>query len=251
MDEKAGEHHRKQVAAAWAVHTFTASGVVLGFLALLAILDGDKLAVFIWLGLALFVDGIDGTLARRVKVRELTPQFDGATLDNVIDYFNYVAVPAMMIYWFDFVPQGWATVSAAAVMAVSCYTFANLGMKSHDYYFVGFPALWNLVVLYFHVLQTGPWTNLTVIVVCCVLTFVPWKYVHPFRVRDWRKVTIPVTVLWAATSFRLVLIHPEGERAREASPMFFWLWVGASFYFLALSLWRSLRVEPGAGAGQH
>ncbi len=106
MDEKPGEHHRTKVAAAWAVHTFTASGIVLGFLALLAILDGDKIAVFIWLGLALFVDGIDGTLARRAKVLEMTPQFDGATLDNVIDYFNYVAVPAMMIYWFGFVPEG-------------------------------------------------------------------------------------------------------------------------------------------------
>ncbi len=131
-------------------------------------------------------------------------------------------------------------------MAVSLYTFANLGMKSHDYYFVGFPALWNLVVLYFHVMQSGPWINLTVIALCCVLTFVPLKYVHPFRVRDWRAVTIPVTVLWAATSFRLVLIHPEEFKAREASPAIFWLWVGASCYFAALSIWRSLRPEPGA-----
>jgi len=243
VDQKPGDRQRKEVAAAWAVHTFTASGIVLGFLALVAILDGDKIAVFIWLGLALFVDGIDGTLARRAKVTELTPQFDGATLDNVIDFFNYVAVPAMMIYWFDFVPEGWATVAAAAIMAVSCYTFANMGMKSHDYYFVGFPALWNLVVLYFHVLQTGPWFNLTVIAICCVLTFVPWKYVHPFRVRDWRKVTVPMTVLWAATSFRLVLIHPDDFKAREASPLIFWLWVAASVYFATLSIWRSLKPE--------
>jgi phosphatidylcholine synthase len=239
-----GEHQRKQVAAAWAVHTFTASGIVLGFLALLAILDGDKIAVFIWLGLALFVDGIDGTLARRARVHEVTPDFDGTTLDNVIDYFNYVAVPAMMIYWFHFVPDGWATAAAAAIMASSLYTFANLGMKSHDYYFVGFPALWNVVVLYFHVMQSGPWTNLIVIGILCVLTFVPWKYVHPFRVRDWRSVTVPVTVLWAATSFRLVLIDPDDSKAREASPIIFWLWVGASCYFAVLSIWRSLQPEP-------
>ena len=249
LDERPGEHHRKQVAAAWAVHAFTASGIVLGFLALIAILEGDKLAVFIWLGLALFVDGIDGTLARHLKVREMTPQFDGATLDNVIDYFNYVAVPGMMIYWFGFVPEGFEIPATAAIMAVSLYTFANVGMKSHDYYFVGFPALWNLVVLYFHVLQTGPWVNLGVIVACCVLTFVPWKYVHPFRVQDWRKVTIPVTVLWAATSFRLVLINPEGEKALQASPTIFWLWVAASVYFIVLSVWRSIRPEADEGGG--
>ena len=113
MDERPGEHHRKEVAAAWLVHAFTGSGIVLGFLAMIAILHGDRLGVFLWLGLALFVDGIDGTLARRVRVREVTPNVDGATLDNVIDYFNYVFVPALMIYWFGFVPEGWETVSAA------------------------------------------------------------------------------------------------------------------------------------------
>ncbi len=244
MKEDRSLHERREIAAAYAVHAFTASGIVLGFLALLAIIEGDLLAVFLWLGLALFVDGIDGTLARKARVREVTPAFDGATLDNVIDYFNYVAVPAMMIYWFGFVPAGWETPTAAAIMAVSCYTFANTNMKTHDCWFSGFPALWNLVVLYFHILDTGPWLNLGVIALCCVLTFVPWKYVHPLRVRDWRGVTLPVTVLWAATSIRLVLYEAEGIEAKAASPLIFWLWVGASCYFAALTLWRSF--WPGA-----
>lgn len=244
MDERPGEHHRRQLAAAWAVHAFTASGIVLGFLALLAILNGDRIGAFIWLGLALFVDGIDGTLARRARVRELTPQFDGTTLDNVIDYFNYTFVPALMIYWFGFVPAGLEIVSAAAIMAVSLYTFSNLSMKSHDYWFVGFPALWNLVVLYFHIMQTNPWLNFAVICVCCVLTFVPWKYVHPFRVVAWRRVTIPMTVLWAATSVRLALVHPGSGPALDASPLIFWLWVVASAYFLGLSVWRTALPDP-------
>lgn len=244
MKRRRPSRRQVHVARAWAVHAFTASGVVLGFLALVAILEGDRLAAFLWLGLALFVDGIDGTFARKARVSELTPQFDGATLDNVTDYLNYVVVPAMMIYWFGMVPEGLEIYTAAAILAVSTYTFANAGVKSQDYYFVGFPAVWSLVVLYFHVLQTQPLTNLIVIGVCCVLTFVPWKYVHPFRVRDWRSVTIPMTVLWAATSLRLVLIDPDGGKIREASPLVFWLWVGASVYFAALSAWRSLRPEP-------
>lgn len=238
------KHEPQQVAMAWAVHAFTASGIVLGFLAFVAILENDKTAVFLWLGLALFVDGIDGTLARKVKVREITPQMDGTTLDNVIDYFNYVAVPAMMVYWFGFVPDGWATVTAAAIMAVSCYTFANTSMKTSDYYFSGFPAIWNVPVLYFHILQTSPWTNLIVLAICGVLTFIPLKFVHPFRVLDWRGVTIPMTVLWAATTLRLVLISPDTASAQEASPVFFWLWVMSSIYFAALSLWRSFRPKP-------
>lgn len=246
MSEKPGKHsdHPKvELAAAWAVHAFTASGAVIGFLALVAILEGDKIAAFMWLGLALLVDGIDGTLARHAKVREVTPQVDGATLDNVIDYFNYVAVPALMVYWFDVVPPGWEVASAALIMAVSCYTFANVGMKTSDYYFSGFPALWNLAVLYFHVLQTDAWTNLIVIAVLAVMTFVPIKFVHPLRVRDWRVVTIPMTVLWGATSLRLVLIHPDVKKAVEASPLLFWLWVLASIYFIVISLWRSIHPE--------
>jgi hypothetical protein len=42
------------------------------------------------------------------------------------------------------------------------------------------------------------------------------------------------------------LIHPDDFKAREASPLIFWLWVGASVYFAALSIWRSLK--PGAEA---
>ncbi len=232
---------RRQVAAAWAVHAFTGSGVVLGFLALVAILEGDKIAAFMWLGLALFVDGIDGTLARRFRVTEMTPKFDGAILDMVIDYFTYVVVPAMMIWWFDMVPPGWETPAAAFILATSLYCFANVGMKTDDYYFDGFPALWNVVILYFHVLQTSHWTNIIVIGVCGVLTFVPMKFVHPLRVRPLRAITIPMTVLWAATSLRLVLIHPDVNKAQEASPIIFWLWVVASIYFGVLCLWRSIR----------
>ena len=121
---------------AWAVHAFTTCGIVAGFLALVAVLKGDAVAAFMWLGLALFVDGIDGSLARRARVREYTPNFDGASLDLVIDFFNYVAVPALMIYWFDMVSvpylfetNTWSLIAAAAVMAVSCYTFANVNMK--------------------------------------------------------------------------------------------------------------------------
>jgi phosphatidylcholine synthase len=235
---------KKDVAAAWAVHAFTASGIVLGFLALVAILEGDRIAAFLWLGLALFVDGIDGTLARRARVSEVTPQFDGATLDNVIDYFTYVVVPAMMVYWFDLVPAGWETATAAGIMAVSLYTFANAGMKTSDYYFAGFPALWNLVVLYFHIMQSDPWVNLSVIAICGVLTFVPWKYVHPLRVRDWRAVTIPMTILWGGTTLRLLIVSKD-DTALDASPIIFWLWVAASAYFLVICVLRSVRPEAG------
>lgn len=228
---------------AWAIHTFTASGIVLGLLAVVALLEGDVVATFLWLGCALAIDSIDGTLARWAGVESVTPQFDGATLDSVVDFFTYATVPALMIYRLDFVPAGFSSLVAGGILLVSCYTFANLGLKAHDYYFVGFPALWNLLVFYLYVLKTGPWTNLIVIAVCCVLTFVPTKYVHPFRVRKGRFLTLPVTVLWALASWWLVRIDPGDGGAWEASPWIFWLWVAASIYFAALSVWRSLELR--------
>ena len=171
---------------AWAVHVFTTCGIVAGFLALVEVLNNDPVKAFMWLGIALFVDGIDGSLARKAKVSEYTPNFDGGSLDYVIDFFTYVAVPAVMVYWFEMVPldwifagSTWSLVAAATIMAVSCYTFANVGMKSEDYYFVGFPAIWNVVVLYFYVLDTGWLVNGITIIILSILTFIPIKFVHP------------------------------------------------------------------------
>jgi phosphatidylcholine synthase len=226
-------------AIAWAVHAFTACGIIAGFLALVAVLKGDAVAAFLWLGLALFVDGIDGALARRARVHEFTPNFDGATLDNVIDFFNYVAVPALMVYWFAMVPGTWGLVAAATMMATSLYTFANIGMKSHDYYFVGFPAIWNVVVLYFYILDTGWLVNLITIAILSFLTFVPIKFIHPLRVTDWREITVPITVLWAAMTLSLVLSGKDEGPKDTIYMIELAAWVGASLYFAAISLWRT------------
>jgi phosphatidylcholine synthase len=234
-------------AVAWAVHAFTACGIIAGFLALVSVLKGDAVAAFLWLGLALFVDGIDGSLARKARVLEYLPNFDGRTLDNVIDFFNYVAVPALMIYWFGMVPGTWGLVAAATIMAVSLYTFANVGMKSEDYYFVGFPSIWNVVVLYFYILDTGWLVNLVTIGILSILTFVPIKFVHPLRVADWREITIPMTVLWAAMTLSLVISSKDSGPKDAIYQIELWAWVVTSVYFAGISLWRSFfKRKPGA-----
>jgi phosphatidylcholine synthase len=232
---------------AWSVHAFTTFGIVAGFLALVAVLKGDAFTAFVWLGVALFVDGVDGSLARKARVAEYTPNFDGASLDLVIDYFTYVAVPALMIYWFNMVPleglyfagSTWSLVCAVIIMAVSCYTFANVGMKSSDYYFVGFPAIWNVVVLYFYLFDTGPWINFVTVIVLAILTFVPVKFVHPLRVTHWRKFTVMVTVVWAATALSLILAKKFPENFGFVEKMELWVFGAASVYFAWISIWRT------------
>lgn len=228
-----------RVAAAWAVHAFTATGVMLGLFALFATIQGYQLNAFLWLGAALVVDGIDGTLARRFHVRELTPQFDGATLDNVVDYTTYTFIPALMVYFFGMVPEGFGIFAACIIALTSLYCFANVNMKTSDYYFQGFPAVWNIVVLYLHILRTPTWINLAVIVACAILTFVPWKYVHPLRVARFRPATIAMTVVWSLTASWLVFVAERPQHPAWSEPLVFWVWIGTTAYFGAVCAIRT------------
>ena len=226
--------------AAWAVHGFTGSGAVLGFLSIISILDNDLVGAFLWLGLALLIDGIDGTIARKIDVTNKTPNIDGSTLDNVIDYLNYVIIPALMVYWFQFVPTGWEIIIPAGMFLVSLYTFANLNMKTSDYYFSGFPAVWNIVVLYFYILGTNGWMNLCVIIFFYILTFIPIKFVHPLRVKKLRNITIFATILWSATTLKLVTTKPEINLFSDEKIVML-IWIICSVYFAYVCLNRSIK----------
>jgi len=226
--------------AAWAVHGFTASGAVLGFLAIISILNNDLVGAFLWLGLALLIDGIDGALARKVGVLDKTPNIDGSTLDNVIDYLNYVIIPALMIYWFQMVPNGWEIILPAGMFAVSLYTFANINMKTNDYYFSGFPAVWNIVVLYFYILNTHPIINVIIILLLFIFTFIPIKFVHPLRVKKIRNLTIFCTVLWSATTLKLVTTNPDINLFAEQKIVLL-IWIACSIYFATICGTRSFK----------
>ena len=230
----------KNKIAAWAVHGFTASGAVLGFLAIISIFNNDQVGSFLWLGLALLVDGIDGTIARKIGVTDKAPNIDGSTLDNLIDYLNYVIIPSLMIYWFQMVPNGWEIIIPAGVFAVSLYTFANINMKTEDYYFSGFPALWNIVVLYFYILNTNVYVNLIVIIFLSVLTFIPIKFVHPLRVKKLRNITIFCTVIWSATTLKLITTLPNINLFNDEKIVLI-MWIACSLYFATISGSRSLK----------
>ena len=232
----------KDKIAAWAVHGFTASGAVLGFLAIISIFNNDLVGAFLWLGLALLIDGLDGSLARKIGVTDKTPNIDGSALDLVIDYLNYVIIPALMIYWFQFVPLGWEIYIPAGIVAVSLYTFANINMKTSDYYFSGWPAIWNILVLYFYILGTNLWINLIVIMILYILTFVPIKFVHPLRVKNLRNYTIFATVLWGASTLKLVTANPNINLFLEEKIVMA-IWILCSIYFASLCFTKSIKDE--------
>ncbi len=222
-------------AKAWGVHAMTASGVILALLALLAVLDGNPRVSLLWLGLALLVDGLDGTLARKYDVKTVLPQFDGTTLDLVVDYLTYVFIPAIFIYRFVPLPEYTALLAVGLILLSSLFCFCNVNMKSQDNYFVGFPAAWNVVIVYLYLLDISPWMSVACIVVLSALTLSTMKFLHPFRVKEFMPVNITMTLIWMLCCLLLILQYPQAPAWLMA------LWAVSSVYFVAVCVWRTLR----------
>ena len=220
------------------VHLFTVSGVVFSFLALIASIEQNLPLVFFYLALALFIDGIDGSLARKVDVKEHTPNINGEILDNIIDYLNYVFVPAFIVYWIGLVPAGTELILSALILIVSCYTFANNHIKTSDFYFSGFPALWNVVILYFYILDTELVTNLLIICALSILTFIPIKYLHPFRVKHLRRLSLFVLSIWILTTVIIVYFDYLNKTLLDVT---FLIWIITNLYFIVLTITRTFQ----------
>lgn len=221
--------------AAASVHLFTALGAVCGLLAALAAFDGAWERMFAWLGLALVIDAIDGTLARLVHVEERLPRFSGERLDLVVDYVTYVFVPALALLRAGFLTGTGGVIVAALILLSSLYHFSDLASKGEDYSFVGFPALWNIVAFYVFALTPPGWLTYTALLACVGLTFVPMYWVHPTRVQRLRSVTLAVTAAWTVAAVAAVL---------HGFPPPLWtqiVLIAAALYVGGLTFERSLR----------
>ena len=216
---------------AWSVHLFTASGAVWGFLALLAVFAHDWKLAILWMSAAMVVDGLDGFFARWADVKTYATGLDGALLDNLLDYLNYVVVPALFLIEADLLPANLALAGALSILLTSAYQFTQSNAKTDDHYFTGFPDYWNVLVIYMLLLHWNPWINLAILVALNILIFIPIKYLYPTRTTRLKKLTVALTLLYGACGLAILILYPNAP-----------LWiVYASFfyivYYLALSLW--------------
>lgn len=178
------------------VHLFTASGAAFALLSGLAIANGDMVAAFLWLGVALIVDGLDGPLARRLAISDRMPRWSGAILDLVIDYTTYVFLPALALIVANIVSTPFDIISAIVIAISGALYFADTRMKNKDGSFQGFPTGWNAIVFDILVLKPGGILTVIIVAILAILTFAPVRFVHPVRVAKWRLLTLSITTLW-------------------------------------------------------
>ena len=224
--------------AAAAVHVLTATGAIWALLALLAVHAGDYNTMFIWLGVALVVDAVDGPLARWVGVSTALPRYSGTRLDQIVDYLTYVVVPGYALSLAEILPEDFRLAAAIVILLSSLAHVADRESKTEEGFFVGFPAIWNIVCLYLFALGLPPFIALGAIVLFAAATFIPILCVHPFRVLALRPVTVLVTLAWGVAATVAVL---------QPFPSALWVKVallGTASYLIAIGLIRALRGRP-------
>jgi len=216
-----------RVILAWAVHLYTALGAPLGVWAIFAAFDGDFRTAWLLIAATVFIDSTDGALARRMRVREVLPGIDGAMLDNLVDYFCWVIVPAIVLERAGLIPI-WAV--AAPVLA-SCYGFAQAQAKTEDNYFLGFPSYWSLIGFYLYVLDAPLAFSTALILFLSVMVFVPIRYPYPTRLKAFRRLTLGFSALWGVSMLVLIVTLPD--------PPHWVAWVSLSFalYYGLLTIW--------------
>jgi phosphatidylcholine synthase len=193
---------------AWVAHLYTASGALCAFLAARAVIDFDYPAAFFWLGVQVVVDATDGALARALRVSERLPWFNGAKLDDIIDYLTYVFVPALFVWRAILVPDTWMVPVIAAMLVSSAYGFNREDAKTADHCFTGFPSYWNIVAFYLLLLRLPPSVNGVILLALAVLVFVPIRYVYPSRTTVLRWPTNVLGGIWAVLLFVMMWQYP-------------------------------------------
>jgi phosphatidylcholine synthase len=192
------------------LHAYTAAGSVLAFLIVLAAIDGDMNRALWFAWVALIIDGTDGMVARYLRVSETIPWFDGARLDDIVDYLTYAFAPMVLLWTGGYLPGGFGGgVVAAMPLLASCYQFCRTDAKTADHFFLGFPSYWNVIAFYVVVLEIGEAATAAIVVACAILVFVPIRYLYPSRTKFFRSVNLGFTALWFAMYAVLLKQMPD------------------------------------------
>ena len=221
----------------WLAHAYTALGAVIALVATLDVIEGDYRGAFLWLGLQIVVDATDGILARALRVKERLPDFDGARLDDIIDYLTYVFIPVLLLIHAGVLPEDVGVWVGSLALLASAYGFSQTAAKieTTDYFFTGFPSYWNLIALYMYVLHLPAAFNAAILAGFALLVFVPLRYVYPSRTRTLSTLTNGLGAVWGVLLAWITWRLPATDGP--------WIALSLTFpiYYFMLSLWLDRR----------
>jgi phosphatidylcholine synthase len=227
---------------AWLVHLYTGIGALAAFFGTVAVFQGDYREAFLWMAAATVIDSTDGVLARVARVKEVLPGFDGARLDDIVDYMTFVFLPVLLLYHARELPAVWGAAVASVVLLSSAYGFGSTDAKTDDYFFTGFPSYWNVVALYLHAAGMAPAINGAVLLVLSALVFVRLGYVYPSRTPVLRGLTIGLGLIWGGMVIAMILLLPDVPRVLLVASLFY------PTYYTVLSFalqFTRRRIKPG------
>jgi phosphatidylcholine synthase len=227
---------------AWLVHTYTATGAVLAFLAAWAVVHGNDRLALAAMFAATIVDATDGVLARRARVKEVLPDVDGARIDDIVDYLTFVFVPMLLLEASGGLNQSVEFPVIALVLLSSMYGFVAPDAKSSDHFFTGFPSYWNIVVMYLLLFRVPPAANAVVLVVLSALIFVRIGYVYPSRTPALRSLTLLLGSVWTLLVGAIIWMWPSPPGWIPIASIVF------PVYYIVLSLVLHARRRPLAAA---
>ena len=224
--------------AGYALHVMTASGAVAGLLALQAIIDNNIRAALLWLVLCQVLDGLDGPIARKIDVVLHAPRVDGFILDLIVDYLTCVVVPVALLIRLELLPHEFQTLIASLVLLISALWFARSDIETKDHWFNGFPAVWNLAVPTFLVLDLSKNTVAVVTVLLCFSQLTTLKFPHIIRVKAFRYITLPFGILYIGNLFYLSWSYSNttGVHHLLFSEVLMSIF---PLYIAAISIWRT------------
>lgn len=202
---------------AWGVHLYTAMGLVAAAgMAVLIIKGGEGSfrGAFLLMVVAAIIDATDGTFARRLRVKEVLPGFDGRRLDDLVDFLTYTCLPLLLLWRARVLPPGQEWWLLAPLLA-SAYGFCQVSAKTDDGFFLGFPSYWNLVAFYLYVLRPQGWVTVGVLVALALLTFVPVRYLYPSQRGRLNRVTSGLALAWSVLVIWVVFRLPAGDSGND------------------------------------
>jgi phosphatidylcholine synthase len=234
-------YSRGQKLLAYAVHLYTAMGLLCAALIAADIVGQNYRRAFLWMIVAVLIDATDGTFARKFRVKEIVPHIDGRKLDDIVDYLNYTFLPLLMIVAADWLPwPGWLWASIPLVASV--FAFVNTGAKEESNgFFLGFPSYWNVFAFY-----TAVWFSefargivLAIALVLSVLSVLPLRFVYPNQAPRWRKQFVYGALAWLATVAAILWYYPQ----QPIPPVLLWVSAVYPVLYVVASLYLDWRLR--------